>query len=99
MNIGNFVNNKRCKCCNKVSSQDIETDVGDFSTDYFTEDQNDNSFICKECSEWHDELMSDYEAKDDPYGWQDDGFEDLLNLVLEENIPQNDNEPPPTKDD
>lgn len=93
-----ILNNRRCVCCNKVSSQDIETDLGDFSTDYFVVDPTDqNSFICHECSEWHTDLMTDYEKRDDALNWIDEDFDNFeLTLDVE---PSNDNEPPPPKDD
>jgi hypothetical protein len=85
---------RRCVSCNKVSSQDIETNSGDFTTEYFMIDPiRKDSFICKECREWHEELMADYEAKDDPYGWLDDGTLDLMDLELEKDLVANDNKP------
>lgn len=91
------MNNVRCKHCNKVSSQDIETEAGDFSTSYFKED-TDKAYLCDECSEWHEELMADYEAKDDPYGWEEDGLSDLVEIYIEEIFSSdNDNDKPPTE--
>lgn len=75
---------RRCNDCNKVSSQEIETNIGDFSQDHFVIDpHNSTKFICKECKEWYEELMMDYEIKDDPYGWKEDGLLDILDLELE----------------
>lgn len=97
--LGILMNNVRCKHCNKVSNQDIETEVGDFSSSYFKEDTKDKYYLCDECSEWHEELMADYEAKDDPYGWEENGLNDLVEIYIEE-IFSNDNAesvPPVTK--
>lgn len=85
---------RRCVSCNKVSSQEIETNIGDFSRKVFVPDPVDGKqFICLECREWHDELMFEYEQKDDPYGWEEDGILDAIDLEIELEQPINDNEP------
>jgi hypothetical protein len=87
--------NLRCKTCNRVSSQEIESNIGDYLNKNFVQDPVDsNSFICEECKEWHEDLMLDYEViYDDPYGWEEDGTMDLIQLELEtlELQPCNDN--------
>ena len=75
--------NTRCVCCNKVSSKEIETDIGDYSKSEFVVDPiNPSAFICKECKEWHEDLMMNYHQKDDPYGW-DNAIEFGINISKE----------------
>jgi len=64
------MSNKRCGICNRVSSRDIETDIGSFTKNAFVADPSDNKhYICSECKEIHEELMLDYELKDGVWGW------------------------------
>ena len=63
--------NERCYICNKVSSELIETNPGDFLKKHFAHDPHDeNRSICEECLEAHNEAMLAYEAKDDMYSWR-----------------------------
>lgn len=84
-------NHARCVTCNKVSSEDIETNPGDYKPEEFVPDPVDPlNYICKECKEWHEDLALDYWFKDDPYGWEEDGFLDTLELEIQSQ-PSNDN--------
>lgn len=82
-------NNCRCSICNKVSSLDIETDIGDFSKDNFVPDPKNNShFICTECKGWHEGLMLAYEQEDGHWGWENEEENnfDLDNLADNDNV-------------
>lgn len=62
---------ERCYYCNKVSSRDIETNAEDFTKKRFFRD-NDLSVrvVCEDCKEVIEDLLLDYEAQDDVYGWK-----------------------------
>lgn len=62
---------ERCWYCNKVSSRDIETDAEGFSKKRFFRD-NDIPIrvVCEDCKEIIEDLLLDYEAQDDVYGWK-----------------------------
>lgn len=53
LKIPNRSGTHRCSICNKVNNEDIETDIGDFSSHtYFVNDPSDPThFICGECDE------------------------------------------------
>lgn len=54
--------NARCSICNKVSSRDIETNLGDFMNKSFVPDpKNSQFYVCVDCKESHESLMLDYE--------------------------------------
>lgn len=56
---------RRCSICNSVSSQMIETNIGDFCDGHFvTDPKSELHFICEECAHWQVELMSDYYLDD-----------------------------------
>lgn len=59
--------NARCKNCNRVSSELIETEIGDFTKKRFFRDDQHQDVLCEECKEIHEELMLDYESQDDPW--------------------------------
>jgi hypothetical protein len=63
--------NRRCSICNKVSSHDIQTNLGDFTKKSFVPDpKNPMFFICEECKVVHEDQMLDYQKKDDLVaGW------------------------------
>lgn len=64
--------NTRCSICNHVSSEDIQTELGDFTKGEFVPDpKNELHYICIVCKEVFEEQMLAYEAKDDPYSWLD----------------------------
>lgn len=67
----------RCIVCNKVSTSDIQTEVGDLTKRHFKKDEYSTGFICGECEDWHEELMTDYFYQDDPYGWNIPEFNEL----------------------
>lgn len=68
--------NTRCSICNHVSSEDIQTELGDFTKGEFVPDpKNELHFICIVCKEVFEEQMLAYEAKDDPYSWLDPDVE------------------------
>ena len=57
--------NQRCVTCNKVSSEAIETNIGDYLKKSFVPDPvNPLQNICEECKEKHEELMHGYEVRD-----------------------------------
>jgi hypothetical protein len=59
--------NARCKICNRVSSELIETNLGDFTKKRFFRDDEHQDVLCEECKEIHEDLMLDYESQDDPW--------------------------------
>ena len=82
----------RCVTCNKVSNKEIETHPGEHDKKPFSSDPVDKlGYICAECMEAHLDLMEDYFYLDDPYGWEEDGVQDLINLDIEKESPVNDN--------
>lgn len=57
--------NQRCVTCNKVSSEAIETNPGDFLKKSFVPDPvNPLQNICEECKALHEELLHEYEVQD-----------------------------------
>lgn len=71
--------NTRCSICNHVSSEDIQTELGDFSKGEFVPDPKSSLFyICMPCKEVYEDLMLSYETQDDPYSWLDPELETLL---------------------
>lgn len=56
----------RCSICNCVSSEDVETEIGDYQGyTYFVNDPKDPShFICGACDEVVKDLRNDYEMDD-----------------------------------
>ena len=55
---------RRCVICNKVSSNSIETNAGDFTTDVFFIDEKTGGDICYECNSWTDSVIHDYNLVD-----------------------------------
>jgi len=51
---------KRCIVCNKVSSEEIETNVGDTLNHVFFNDTISQGWICFECDNWTEVLLLDY---------------------------------------
>lgn len=51
---------KRCIVCNKVSSEEIETNVGDTLNHVFFNDTISQGWICFECDNWTEILLLDY---------------------------------------
>jgi len=65
-----MLTNCRCAVCNKVSSMEIQTDVGDFSDKPFIWDEQNRDYICTDCKEAHETLMLDYQRQDElTHGW------------------------------
>lgn len=70
--------NARCSICNRVSSPDIATNIGDYTDRPFVADpKNPLFYICQDCKESHEELIHEYELEDllennDPYGFEED---------------------------
>ena len=57
--------NQRCVTCNKVSSEAIETNIGDYLKKSFVPDPvNPLQTVCEECKALHEELMHEYEVID-----------------------------------
>lgn len=57
--------NQRCVTCNKVSSEAIETNPGDYLKKSFVSDPvNPLQTICEECKALHEELMHEYEINE-----------------------------------
>lgn len=57
--------NQRCVTCNKVSSEAIATNIGDYLNKSFVPDPvNPIQNICEECKSLHEELMHEYEVED-----------------------------------
>jgi len=61
----------RCSICNRVSNEEIETNMGDYVQDLsFTFDPNNSLFdICVECGEAIDEVRHDYDFEEEEEGW------------------------------
>ena len=51
---------KRCIVCNKVSSEEIETNIGDTLNHVFFNDTISQGWICFECDNWTEILLLDY---------------------------------------
>lgn len=68
-----MTHHERCYLCNKVSSQDIETNIGDFTKKkFFRESESSlaHLVLCEECKASIEDQMLDYELEhDDIYGW------------------------------
>ena len=69
----------------------IETNIGDLTSRHFVSDSQKISFYCGECEDVHHELMLDFYYRDDPFGWEDDGTQDSIDIKLEKEEPVNDN--------
>lgn len=66
-----IINNHRCYICNSVSSDSVETNVGDFKdVDFVRDPQNKNRVICVPCMEAGEENLTEIRASDDIYGWE-----------------------------
>lgn len=61
----------RCSICNRVNTESIETNLGDYAPlEYFTNDPKDPMhFICITCEEAIQELRDDYDFKDE---WEEE---------------------------
>jgi hypothetical protein len=76
--------NARCSSCNRVSSALIETELGDFTKKRFFRDDEHQDVLCEECKEVHEELMLDYENKDDPWRHYENDNDPEVPTLLEE---------------
>ncbi len=56
---------KRCIVCNKVSSEEIETNVGDTLNHVFFNDTISQGWICFECDNWTEILRLEYYIDDE----------------------------------
>lgn len=67
-NLGGYY---RCSCCNSVSNESIETDLGDFkyNLSFVNDPKDDNHFICITCSEAIEDVRRDFQYMDE---WKED---------------------------
>lgn len=65
--IRNIGGHFRCSICNKVSMEEIATEIGDFTSNNFTHDPKDKSqFICIDCHDAIEDVRYDYHLMDNP---------------------------------
>ncbi len=58
----------RCSICNRVSSGDIQTNLGDLAPGQFCSDPKDKSqYICMDCNGSIENVKVDYYAKDNEH--------------------------------
>lgn len=62
-----YLYHKRCIVCNKVSSEEIETNVGDTLSHVFFNDTISQGWICFECDNWTEILLLDYLNEDEDF--------------------------------
>lgn len=85
------MSNLRCSICNCVSSESIETELGDFREVNFVPDPISSlHVVCQECKQAHEELMLEYEKDDDVWGWKYQSTPD--NVIIVDFTPEEERE-------
>lgn len=67
MKVRNLGGHFRCSICNRVSLEEIETNIGDYQKGltFVNDPKNSDDFICLDCSDVVDEQRHDYWLMDD----------------------------------